>query len=90
MTKRGGGKQNRMKIEKNTSIHEFAFDRIEGDRAVLISDDKIELILPKKMLPTDAKEGSVLSISISTDELETKKREKTAKELLNEILNVQK
>lgn len=90
MTKRGGGKQNRMKSEKDTTIHEFTLDRLEGDQAVLIGEDKAELILPKKMLPENVKEGSVLSISISTDELETKKREKTAKELLNEILNVQK
>jgi len=77
-----------MKIEKHSSAHKFILDRIESDKAVLIGEDKAELILPKKMLPTDAKEGSVLSLSIFTDESETKKREKTAKELLNEILNV--
>lgn len=46
-------------------------DRFEGDFAVVETDDKIMVNLPKSLIP-GAKEGDVLNIII--DEEETKKR----------------
>ena len=45
-------------------------DRFEGDYAVVETEDKIMVNLPKSLIP-GAKEGDVISISI--DEEETKK-----------------
>lgn len=78
-------------MQKNTdkSIQktELSFDRLEGDKAVLLTEDEEELALPNKMLPKEAEEGDVLILTITTNDAETKRNEKTAKELLNEILN---
>ena len=67
---------------------EFSLDRLEGDKAVLLTEDDEELIIPAKYLPKEAKEGEVLILTISTNEAETERKEKQAKEILNEILNI--
>ena len=70
------------KTEKSTRL---VLDRFEEGKAVLLDGQK-EVILDKKYLPLADKEGSTVILSIETDEENTKKREKLAKELLNEIL----
>jgi hypothetical protein len=72
---------------KDTVSEEFVLDRFEEDKAVLILDEQ-EIILPKTLLPKEAKEGEALVLTIATNEAETKRREATAKEILNEILNI--
>ena len=64
----------------------FTIDRFENGSAVLIGEHT-EIVVPKKLIPKSAHEGDIVHLTISSDEAETLKREKSAKELLNEILN---
>ncbi len=68
----------------------FTIDRFEEDKAVLITDDGREtIIFPKDLLPAGAHEGIALNFNIqSLPEAEEKKRKK-AKDILNEILNIE-
>lgn len=74
-----------MKSQKEDSIREMVIDRIEEDKAVLTSLE-MEVIIPKALLPKGSHEGDVLVLSLVSKEIYTKKREATAKALLNEIL----
>ncbi len=50
--------------------HHLMIDRFEGSRkqiAVLVSDDGVQVNLPKKLLPRGAKAGDVLAVSIDRD-----------------------
>ncbi|MFA5927097.1 MAG: DUF3006 domain-containing protein [Patescibacteria group bacterium] len=64
---------------------ELTLDRFEGDRAILIVEES-EFIVPKQYLPRNIKEGGVVCLSMAAIEVERKRREKAAKDLLNEIL----
>lgn len=63
----------------------FTLDRFEESKAVLVGEHE-EVIVPKKLVPKICHEGDIIHLTLSSDEAETKKREQTAKELLNEIL----
>lgn len=76
------------KADKDENISQVELDRFEEDKAVLFAESGEEIIMPKKILPTDAREGDSLNITISTDSAETDRREKKAREILNEILNI--
>lgn len=76
-----------MKNSRDISSHEFTLDRIEGEKAVLLDSDDDKLELPANLLPKEIKDGEILVLTIATEKAETKRREKTAKEILNEILN---
>lgn len=75
-------------MTEDTKTTIFTLDRFEDGKAILIGE-KEELIIPKKIIPKAIKEGDILHLTISSDEAETKKKEFTAKELLNEILKGQ-
>lgn len=75
------------KIEKGISREEMIVDRFESKHAVLRSDEN-ECIIPISMLPKPVKEGDVIIATFATSEVERDKREKQAKEILNEILHV--
>ena len=62
----------------------FIIDRFEGEFAVVEATGKTYNI-PKDLLPSDAKEGSVIEISVN--EAETDKRFKEAKSLLKSLFN---
>lgn len=76
-----------MKNSHDISTHEFTLDRIEGGTAVLLDSEDEKVELPARLLPKEVKDGEVLILTIATEKAETKLREKTAKEILNEILN---
>jgi len=61
----------------------LVLDRIEGNKAVLL-DGKEEIVIRKKYLPDGVKEGDILKLI--NDTLETQQSQKSARELLNEIL----
>ena len=63
----------------------FTLDRFEEGKAVLLGEH-YEVIVPKRIVPKQIKEGDVLHLTLSSDEAETRKRELSAKEILNEIL----
>jgi len=64
----------------------LTYDRPEGDRGVFLGEDGMEILIPKKHLPKGCKEGDALFLTLITAENETKRREKKAKEILNEIM----
>ena len=72
--------------EQEEKSFEFIVDRFEGSNAILVGEHN-EVVVPKKMIPKNVKEGGVVHLTLSSDEAETKKRGDDAKKLLNEILN---
>ena len=66
-------------------IVQCAIDRFEGDTAVLLTEEKEEILMPKKHLPEQTREGSVVAVKISRIEEIEKQREQTAKDILNEL-----
>lgn len=76
-----------MKKSDDTITHEFTLDRIEGKMAVLLDEADESIDLPASLLPKGITAGEVLVITISSQKAETARREKKAKDLLNEILN---
>jgi hypothetical protein len=60
-------------------------DRFEGNFAVVELEDKSFCNMPNLLLPNNAKEGDVISISIDADD--TSKRKKEASELFNDLIN---
>ena len=66
----------------------FTLDRFEGDYAILISKDN-KVNWPKNLLPENLKEGESLYFNIENNEVATKNKKEKAKDLLNEILDVE-
>lgn len=62
-------------------------DRIEGEIAVLVLEDKQELLVPVSELPEDATEGQVFKLILKSDTQLTSEHEASAKAVLNEIFN---
>ncbi len=61
-------------------------DRFEEEKAILKLEGNQTLITPIDYLPEGAKEGGVLQVFFELEEAEGKKREKQAKDILNELL----
>ena len=64
-------------------------DRFEGDKAVLIFADGQQLIIDKKDLAQEIKEGDIVYLKISPEATETDAKQAQAKDLLQEILKKQ-
>ena len=64
-------------------------DRLEGGQAVIKLDNGQEILWPKKDLPADCQESTVIKLTLRSDKTEGKMREQTAKDLLNEILKTE-
>jgi len=60
----------------------FIIDRFEGEFAVIELNGEI-YNMPRKLLPPEAKEGSVIDISVNKEETESKLAE--AKSLLKDL-----
>jgi hypothetical protein len=74
-----------MKKSSDTKTFELVIDRFEGEKAVLFLEEE-EIVVPKKILPHESKEGDSIIATFKTEETSRGEREKKAKELLNEIL----
>lgn len=62
-------------------------DRIEENKAVILSDDGQTLLWPIENLPEDTSEGTVVYINLTKSEIGEQERENLAKDILNEIMN---
>jgi hypothetical protein len=60
-------------------------DRFEGVKAVLILPENQQLIIDKKNLPGNIKEGDWLEINFCLDKKAYVKKEKMAKKILSQI-----
>lgn len=62
-------------------------DRFENGFAILDFGKIGQLTMPKKYLPSDVGEGSVLTIELMSDKMATERKRNLAKAILKEILN---
>lgn len=63
----------------------ITIDRFENDIAVVETENGHILNIPKLLLPSDAKEGSIVHITV--DESETEVRRAEMKKKMNDIFN---
>ncbi len=68
---------------------EFTIDRFEGEKAILKNEDNETIVWPKNKLPKDVKEGSILAFMIADKAEDKNNKEDLAKDILNEILDVE-
>ena len=64
-------------------------DRIEGEKVVLKTEDNETIIWPKSKLSNDIHEGMALVYVIMNSEEAEKSNRELAKDILNEILDVE-
>jgi len=69
--------------------YSLTIDRFENEKAVLKTAKGETIIWPKSMLPAEAKEGAVLNFTIRGDREKEKEKKGLAKDILNELLNVE-
>jgi len=67
----------------------LTIDRLEGDNAVLKSEQDQTVIWPKNLLPDNAHEGAVLNFDVIDDREAEELKKKNAKDILNEIMNAE-
>ena len=73
-------------LQKSTNSFRVTLDKIDGNKAILVTEDNREIVLEKKDLPKSLAEGGAAVITIATEEAEALLRNAKAKELLNELL----
>lgn len=66
----------------------LTIDRFENDKAILKTEDRSTIIWPKDQLPENIHEGMVLVFNITNDAKDEKDKKELAKDILNEILDV--
>ena len=66
---------------------QVVFDRIEEEKAVFITADKQEIIIPKDFLSEEIKPGQMVWLQINTDQTATNNQKDLAKQMLNEIIS---
>lgn len=68
---------------------ELTVDRIEGERVVLIDQDQNVFVWPKNVLGDGVHEGQLLIVELKDpSHKETKESNNSAKDILNEVLNL--
>ncbi len=72
-----------------TLVIKATLDRFEDGKAVIKTEDGQEIIWPTNKLPEEITAGNSLSITISSNIDKTSAKEGLAKNMLNEILNVE-
>jgi hypothetical protein len=61
-------------------------DRLEEEKAVLLAKGiEDEIIFPRLLLPSDIKEGDILSFSMEVSAKETERTKEKVKELLEKL-----
>jgi len=66
---------------------QIVVDRLEEERAVFITPEKKEIIIPKSLINFKLKEGQIFWLHLTADEEQTKEKELLAKKVLNEIIS---
>jgi hypothetical protein len=74
-------------LESDTRTEVFvALDRIEGELAVLLRDSGGRLLIPAGLLPSSAREGTVLRLRLICDSEETERRLSRMRNLRRDLL----
>ena len=72
----------------NVFVLKGVIDRIEGEMAVIKTEDHQELKWPKSNLPQDLGEGDLVELAIGpADSLANDRQERVAREMLKQILH---
>jgi hypothetical protein len=66
---------------------ELKIEKFENDKAILLSEDNDKIVWPRRQLPPDAKEGSLIAFAIN-DQATKPDNKNQAKDILNELLDV--
>lgn len=61
-------------------------DRMEEDKAVFITEEKQQIIVPKNLLNDEFEPGRFFTLEIGFDSGKTDEQTKLAKKMLNEII----
>lgn len=62
-------------------------DRFEGDKAILLlGDEEIQAVWPRKFLPDDAAEGHIVQVNFQIDHEATQAAQAEAESLLQQVL----
>lgn len=72
-------------MDQITSLS-VTLDRLEGELAVLRFEDGQELAVPRKLLPPDSHEGSILICRFASSEQAEQEQADQARKLLTQIL----
>ena len=67
------------------ACHRTVVDRLEGDRAVLVSGDGTEVSWPADKLPPAAKPGTVVRVEIGVDLEGSRDRKEQVQEHLDDL-----
>mgnify|MGYP000845560310 CR=1 FL=1 len=62
----------------------YIIDRLEGDWAVVEGEERT-FNLPRKLLPTEVREGDVIRITVEIDHQATRSRAGKIKQLIDEV-----
>ena len=62
----------------------YIIDRLEGDWAVVEGEERT-FNLPRKLLPTEVREGDVIRITVEIDHEATRARVQKVKQLMEEV-----
>lgn len=65
----------------------FIIDRFEGQWVVIATDDRNTFNIPRSLLPTNAKEGDVVTLTVVIDQNTTQKQRQKAKQLLDNFFD---
>lgn len=68
---------------------ELVLDRMEEDKAVFISKDKQEIIIPANLIDKSIEPGQTVWLEFSVDQNISEEKEDIAKKMLNEIISNQ-
>ncbi len=66
---------------------EVVLDRFEEDKAVLITKEGKEIIMPRQLIEVDIKPKESLWLQLSVDAETTERNADLAKKMLNEIIS---
>lgn len=73
---------------QDACVMKGVIDRFEGDKAVIKTADRQELVWPRTGLPQDLGEGDLIELTLSAADSRTRgSQEKVAKEILKQILH---
>ena len=76
-----------MNQKLNSSYLPGIVDRLEEDKAIIITEDGQQLIWPIDLLPDGTVEGMAIRLTLKISGNDSEENETTAKAVLKEILN---
>ncbi len=70
-------------------IHKLTLDRLEDDRAILVTDDHRIVTLPASFISPESKPGQTIYCELKTSLTDGQTDEHLAKAVLNELLKTE-